>query len=168
MAIQITCSKCGTRLQVRDEHQGKRLRCPNCKNEIPQVQSTGLESPAAEFASVPQHEFNDEPPSENPYASPQQTYGSSSTHGRYGPLRPHRGGTILTLAVLGIVCCWPFSIAAWVMGVQDLQEMRQERMDRDGEGLTQAGMIVGIVGVAIWVLFVTVGLMVFMVWIGKP
>lgn len=164
MAIQFTCGKCGTLLQVRDEHIGKRLRCPNCKNEIPSGQSSAPESPAAEFSSAPQSPrdaFQAEPDSDNPYVSPPPVYGPSSVYDGSRRMRPHRGGTILTLGILGLVCCWPFAVAAWVMGAQDLSEIRQGRMDRSGEGLTQAGMIIGIIGVAILVLTVVIGALTF-------
>ena len=52
----------------------------------------------------------------------------------------------MVLAVLGWVLCGFFHIAAWVMAASDLREMRAGRMDPSGMGLTQAGMIMGIVG----------------------
>jgi hypothetical protein len=114
---------------------------------------------AAEFASAPKDEFKIEPGSGNPYASPPPTYGSSSAHGGYRRKRPHRGGMILTLSILGLVCCWPFSVAAWVMAAEDLRAMKQGAMDRGGEGLTQAGMIIAIVNVAILVFAVLAGIL---------
>jgi len=57
----------------------------------------------------------------------------------------HRGGTIVTFGILGLVICLPFGIAAWVMGNHDLQEMAAGRMDRTGEGLTKSGKIMGII-----------------------
>jgi hypothetical protein len=222
MAIQFTCSKCGTRLQVRDEHLGKRLRCPNCKNELPLGQSTAAESPldsprpsvvpdrlwyvttenGEEFGPVtkaevdswvtqglitaraqlcqqgdtewrwasdvypqlaeqaspsaftfePQDEFQIDTGSDNPYASPRSTYSSPTARAGYRRERPHRGGMILTFGILGLVCCGIFSIMAWVMGAGDLKQIRHGRMDRNGEGLTQAGMICGIIGVVLNVL----------------
>ena len=66
---------------------------------------------------------------------------------------PHRGTLILVLGILSIVLfalCGPvglpLGIAAWVMGRRDLVKMRENRMDREGEGLTQAGWICGIIG----------------------
>jgi hypothetical protein len=80
-------------------------------------------------------------------------------------LLPHRGDTILLLglASLGtIMFCWPFNlalaIAAWVMGQHDLAEMREGRMDPDGQGNTQAGRVCGIVSVAVSVLLVLGGI----------
>lgn len=55
------------------------------------------------------------------------------------------------ILTFGIICWFisciglAFSIAAWVMGRHDLREMRAGRMDPSGQGLTQAGMILGIV-----------------------
>lgn len=73
---------------------------------------------------------------------------------------PHRGTLILVLGIISIVvsaiggCVYglggviglPLGIAAWVMGHRDLHKMRQNLMDREGEGLTQAGWICGIIG----------------------
>jgi hypothetical protein len=41
--------------------------------------------------------------------------------------------------------CPIFSLMAWVMGSHDLAEMRAGRMDRSGEGLTQAGQVLGMI-----------------------
>ena len=74
----------------------------------------------------------------NPYVSP----GDSAAHYR----SPHRGGVILTLGILGLVtCCGFLGIPAWIMGAADLKEIRAGRMDPSGHGLTQAGMILGII-----------------------
>jgi hypothetical protein len=39
----------------------------------------------------------------------------------------------------------PFAIVAWVMGAADLKEIRAGRMDPSGQGMTQAGMIIGMI-----------------------
>ena len=65
---------------------------------------------------------------------------------------PHRGGLILALGMLGfVVNCPIFSLMAWTMGSRDLAEMRCGRMDRSGEGLTQAGQILGVILSALWI-----------------
>ncbi len=59
---------------------------------------------------------------------------------------PHRGGLILVLGLLGFIMTCPIcSLLAWVMGSHDLAEMRAGRMDRSGEGLTQAGQVLGMI-----------------------
>ena len=101
------------------------------------------------------------PPEENPYASPNEL-----SH-EQAPVRPypkqHRGGTILTFSILGILCCVIFSIAAWVMAATDLAEMKSGRMDPAGRGLTLAGMIIAIVhvGLSVLALVLNVGLALF-------
>ena len=68
------------------------------------------------------------------------------------PLLPHRGGAILTLGILGVVCCFILGIIAWVMGSGDLKDMRAGRRDPSGRGLTQAGHILGIIGTVLGIL----------------
>lgn len=83
---------------------------------------------------------------ENPYASPSTADRISRGY------RPHRGGMILTLGILGFACCQLFSVAAWVMGHADMKEIKAGRMDPEGRGLTQAGMIIGIIGTVLMIL----------------
>jgi|DewCreStandDraft_4_1066084.scaffolds.fasta_scaffold00609_31 serine/threonine-protein kinase len=68
-------------------------------------------------------------------------------------VRPHRGGIILTLGILGLLCCVPLALAAWLMGSSDLNEINAGRMDRAGYGMTQAGMICGIIGTVVGILW---------------
>lgn len=75
-------------------------------------------------------------------------------------VKPHRGGAILALGIIGIVVCFITGIIAWVMGSNDLKEMDAGMRDKDGYSLTKAGMICGIIGVVLsilsifWVIFV--------------
>ena len=58
----------------------------------------------------------------------------------------HRGGMILAFGLISLLGgIFIFGILAWVMGNSDLAEMRAGRMDPEGEGLTQAGRILGMV-----------------------
>lgn len=63
-----------------------------------------------------------------------------------GSLEPHRGGVVLTYGVLSTVFCFCpiFSILAWIMGYYDLSQIDAGRMDPRGRGMTQAGMVLGI------------------------
>ena len=72
------------------------------------------------------------------------------------PLAPHRGGVILALGILGLVCCFICGIIAWVMGNNDLREMAAGRMDRSGQGMTQAGKICGMISVILWLIVVVI------------
>jgi hypothetical protein len=64
---------------------------------------------------------------------------------RGGSYEAHRGGLILTFAILGWVICFIFGIMAWVMGSADLKKMDEGTMDPEGRGLTRAGQIIGMV-----------------------
>lgn len=82
-----------------------------------------------------------------PGASPYQTPG----YGRMG-MEPHRGGLILTMGILGIFCCGIMAIVAIILGQSDLKKMKQGQMDPSGQGLTNAGFILGIIGTVLMAL----------------
>jgi hypothetical protein len=65
---------------------------------------------------------------------------------------PGRGGAVLALGIIGIVFCFITGIIAWVMGRNDLREMDAGIRDKTDYSLTKAGMICGIVSVAVWAL----------------
>ncbi len=94
--------------------------------------------------------FADTDPSRaaNPYASPAGGYSTPTFQPSRNYRRAHRGGTILTLGIFAIICnvCFIPGICAWSMGSNDLNAMRTGMMDPSGQGLTQAGMILGIIG----------------------
>jgi hypothetical protein len=70
-------------------------------------------------------------------------------------LRPHRGGTVLTLGILGVIPILGFipALCAWVIGAKDLRGMCVDRVDPSGRTITQAGRVLGIVGTVGWTLF---------------
>ncbi len=59
---------------------------------------------------------------------------------------PHRGVLILVLGILSIVVCAFLGPFAWIMGQGDMKKIAAGSMDASGKGLTQAGMICGIIG----------------------
>lgn len=74
-----------------------------------------------------------------------------------GRVEPHRGVVILVLGLLGILMsCGVLSIIAWVMDKGDLEKMKRGRMDREGEGLTRAGYVLGIVGTVLMIIVVVI------------
>ena len=71
-----------------------------------------------------------------------------------------RGTLILILGILGLVCCMPCGIVAWVMGSADMKRIAAGQIPESERALTQVGMILGIVAVVlavislvIWVLW---------------
>jgi hypothetical protein len=163
MPIEIQCVGCGQKIRVGDEHAGKKARCPAC-GSISQVPSGGESaapvpptempgsSPWGSTGGTPeasQNPFADgQGASVNSYVSPANPYVSPAAR----PMKPHRGGLILTLAILGILCCMPLGIVAWILGVIDLGEMKRGQMDPQGQTLTQVGMVLGIVATVLGVL----------------
>ncbi len=76
-------------------------------------------------------------------------------------MQPHRGPVILVFGILGFLICQIFAPIAWLMGRADLREMEAGRMDPTGKGLTQAGMILGIIGT----ILIALSLFLFIVWL---
>jgi len=64
----------------------------------------------------------------------------------HSSLQPDRGVLILVLGILGIVVCGFIAPFAWIMGKGDIAKMDAGVMNPEGRGLTQGGMICGIVG----------------------
>ncbi len=65
-------------------------------------------------------------------------------------MAPHRGVLILVLGILSVVGCGFFAgIPAWIMGKGDLGKIDAGQMDPSGRTLTQVGMILGIISVAL-------------------
>jgi hypothetical protein len=95
-----------------------------------------------------------QPPPDAPAFQPAFPFGGApgpGVPGRY--VVPHRGGLILVLAILGVAMGCPiFSLMAWVMGSGDIREMQSGRMDPSGEGLTQAGRLLGMILSLMWIL----------------
>ena len=84
------------------------------------------------------------------------SYGSGSRRSsmRRRDFSPHRGGLILTLGIISLTFCAFTGPIAWIMGNQDLKDIRVGRMDPDGEGLTQAGRICGIISTILMIVVV--------------
>jgi hypothetical protein len=62
---------------------------------------------------------------------------------------PHHGSLVLILGILGLVLCFGFGIAAWVIANSDLAAMARGEMDESGAGMTRAGKVCGIVSVCL-------------------
>lgn len=154
MPIEISCLNCESVLRVADEHAGKSARCPQCAaiNPIPIRADShfeldgGPDFDSPDFETPSQHRFQSSPP--NPYSAP-----SSDVRNRPTPIGDrlirHRGATILALGIGSYVCCVLFGVGAIIMGKEDLRLMDEGIMDPSGRGLTQAGMNLGIIHLAL-------------------
>ncbi|MDA7980077.1 MAG: DUF4190 domain-containing protein [Pirellulales bacterium] len=99
----------------------------------------------------------------SPYAAPQTP--SHMTPGAYtnpgSHLLPDRGATILVLGLLGLLLCAFLGIPAWIMGSSDLKEIDAGRRDPTGRGMTQAGMILGIIACVLMIVIIGIYAVIF-------
>lgn len=142
----IQCPQCRQQLRLPSELLDKRVQCPSCTYIF--------------LAPVPENP----PPIETAIlAEPEEPRSRRRVRERYDDddvdeweerhyrrdLPEHRGGVILALGIcsllLGCIGLVRGPIA-WTMGNTDLAAMRAGRMDPEGEGLTNAGRICGIIG----------------------
>ena len=172
MLIEFTCANCRAALRVREQDQGKQARCPRCGAHTPVTQASERTLPSdgvhwlrgpdgAVYGPCTSAEIrgwvlegrvdNRFQVRTEPHASWQSMYGvnvhvtafSSGDEPALGK-RPHRGGRVLMLGLAGLLC-FPMSIMAWMAGRKDLVAMRDGEMDSRGRGVTQAGMILGVI-----------------------
>ena len=94
-------------------------------------------------------EDRDDEDDEDPDERPRRRRRRRAPSRNYGA--PHRGGMILAFGLIGILAmgAFPlgmiFGLMAWIMGNSDMAEIHSGRMDPEGEGMTQAGRIMGII-----------------------
>ncbi len=78
--------------------------------------------------------------------------GPGGMYGAAAGLKPHRATLVLGLGIVGLLCCGPLGIVAYIFGKNDLAEMDSGVMDPSGRGTTNVGRILGIVAIAFLVL----------------
>ncbi|MCS6830760.1 MAG: DUF4190 domain-containing protein [bacterium] len=78
---------------------------------------------------------------------------------RQPPPTPRSAGTpsgeataALVFGILGLICCPVFGIASLILGKQEMNRIEQGLSAVEGRGLAQAGYILGIVSLVIWIL----------------
>ena len=81
------------------------------------------------------------------YAAPPPADG-----GMGGPVDHPKGTTILILGILGLVCCSPLGIAAFIMGNNALKEIDAQPGRYSNRQLVQIGRILGIIAMVLLVL----------------
>jgi hypothetical protein len=157
--VEFRCEGCGVQLRARRKDEGKQIRCPKC-SVMSTVPIDAEILPASETMQPllpnqlpPSFSNPTVPVAANPYLPPVPTPASAPYVAKQRTLRPHRGGTILTFGLLGLFCCGIFAISAWVMANTDLQMMDRGVMDPAGRSSTQAGKVLGIVTVCIYVVY---------------
>jgi hypothetical protein len=180
MPVQVACPACGRQLKVPDNLLGKTVKCPGCQQPFqtsvdeppppspPPQEAIRQEEPRGRDADD-RYRANDErrPARRDDYEDDQDDErGSRRRRRRGGDYAPHRGTVILILGILGLVGCGLFTaIPAWIMGNNDMKEIRAGRMDPEGEQLTNIGKILGMVGTILGGIFLVLGC-IWMIFVG--
>ena len=158
----IYCPGCRRRLYLPDDAIGRLAQCPACQRtftgEMLLANPPGTAAAAASRpVSAPPRPATAVPPPrriDDDYDRPRKRKRDDDDYDRRRRTASHRGGEILTFGLLALLPCFVtsiiFGLIAWIMANSDLGEMRTGRMDREGEGLTQAGRALGITGLFLW------------------
>jgi predicted Zn finger-like uncharacterized protein len=169
--IILHCPHCQQLLRVTDELIGRPVRCPACSSTF--SVAAGGEEP--QVIPVAGESFQAPRPLPDRTADEEEEERPWEEQGRRDA-EPHRGTLILVLGIVSVVLSTlafcsaglagligsPLGIVAWVMGRRDLRKMREGRMDREGNGFTQAGLICGIIGSILG----SLGILCFLVYVG--
>jgi len=78
----------------------------------------------------------------------------------------HRGTLILVLGIVSLVACQILGIVPWILANGDLQKMAAGTMDPEGEGMTKAGKICGMIAVIIAILAIIATIAMFVLGVG--
>jgi predicted Zn finger-like uncharacterized protein len=160
MPITVDCPSCNRKLRVPDDLLGKNVKCPTCGTTF--AAGTSPAAPPVEEeerpAPAPVTPRRPAPPDEyeeRPAGREDEDEDRPRPRRSRASMQPHRGPLVLILGILSLVLGltmgigWVLGPVAWILGNNDLKEMRAGRMDPEGEGATNAGRICGIISTVI-------------------
>lgn len=143
------CPRCQTRLSAEVGDLGKNVECPTCKTVYEAIRTGGR--PALKGEDEPRSRSKD-PERYDDDEDDGRDYRRRPSRRNRSSLEPHRGGTVLTMVLVGFFCCAILTIAGTIMATIDLGKMKRGEMDPEGKGMTQAAQIVGFIGIGLFVL----------------
>jgi predicted Zn finger-like uncharacterized protein len=163
MPTTVDCPSCSRRLRVTDELLGTNVKCPTCG----EVFTADLNGSAPPPSDPPQEERRPLVKSRRPARDEDDDDDDrpSRRRKRRRYMQPHRGQMIMILGILsffiaGIV----LGPIAWIMGNNDLKEMRAGRMDPEGESNTNVGRICGMISTILHIVGLVVGCLIVIVY----
>jgi hypothetical protein len=160
MTDTVNCPSCDRPLRVPGELLGHQVKCPACGTAFladlggpapPPRRAERPPEPRSERVRGREDDEDRFPPRRRTrYDEEDEDYDEGRPRRSRRYLQPHRGGMILTMGILSLfimhIILGPL---AWVMGNNDLREMRAGRMDPEGESQTSTGRLLGIIGTSI-------------------
>ncbi len=175
MPETIKCQHCAAPLRLPNEFIGKEVRCPSCQRTFtaelppppPPPSSRPEPEPEPEPARRPEPRDSDRRP-RRPRDDEDEDYPRTRRPSYDAPRYPlgDRSGVILALGIIGLVmsfltCCTPLfgivglglSLPAAIMGNGDLAAIKRGDRDPRSEGPTRSGMICGLIGSILSVVF---------------
>jgi predicted Zn finger-like uncharacterized protein len=153
----VSCPSCSRQLRVPDSLLGRAVKCPSCGATFTaQGVGGGTTEQAAPEPDYEPPRREEPPPEEDDY---EEDAPVRRRRRRRRDLEPHRGGMILALGIISLVACQLTGPFAWVMGNADMEKMRRGQMDPEGEGMTQAGRICGMIASILMIVSCVLGLL---------
>jgi predicted Zn finger-like uncharacterized protein len=153
MSDTITCPSCQRTLRVPETLLGQLVKCPTCEQTFTAtLDAEAAPPPRQEAPAPPRERYADEPPrprrdeddDDRPRRDDDNYDRPRRRRRRYQ--QEHRGQLIMVLGILSFFVGGPIlGLVAWIMGSNDLKEMRAGRMDPEGESQTNTGRICGMI-----------------------
>jgi predicted Zn finger-like uncharacterized protein len=151
MSDTITCPSCQRTLRVPETLLGQLVKCPTCEQTFTATLDAEAAAPREEPPAPPRERHADEPPrprrDEDDDDRPRRDDDYDRPRRRRRRYQQeHRGQLIMVLGILSFFVGGPIlGLVAWIMGSNDLKEMRAGRMDPEGESQTNTGRICGMI-----------------------
>jgi hypothetical protein len=163
MPIQVACPSCSQELRVPDNLIGEMVKCPKCESTFAAIAEPSAPPERPVDQGPPTGSVRPDQPREGP-PLPRPPRPEVDDDLRDAPRRtrrdyvPHRGTLILVLGILSLTGFHILTgIPAWIMGSNDLKQIRAGIMDPAGESNTNIGRILGMVSTLIFIVAIIPG-----------
>ena len=170
MAETVGCPNCQRKLQVPEQYLGQKVQCPECQHlfiaATMAVRAQPMPAPAPPPAGIVKPRRYEEEDEDD--LAPRRRRSHDDDDDDFDDFHqprhlrnrfsPHRGGMIMAMGLVALVgglsFCLPAVVGpvAWALGTWDLREIREGRMDPEGESMTRAGLVCGIVATVLMIL----------------
>ena len=156
------CPQCQRKLNVQETQLGQTVQCPVCgafftAAVVGVQQRPATPPPVPEDREPPPRRDDDRPRRYRDDDRPRRPLrrGYDDDRDPYSGGRPHRGGAVLALGLIGLLLsCIP--LAGWILGGiavsmanNDLAAMNRGMMDDSGRGMTQGGQVCGTIALVL-------------------